>query len=89
MLGLHCCSNFSLVAESGGYSLVLLHGLLTAVTSLVEEHRLQGMWASEVVAHGLSCPEALGIFLDEGSNPCPLLLVYKESKPVNPKGNKY
>ena len=31
-----------------------------------------GMWASVVVAHGLSCSAACGIFLDQGSNPCPL-----------------
>ena len=29
------CSGFSLVVPSGGYSLVMLHGLLIAVTSLV------------------------------------------------------
>ena len=86
---LHCCSNFSLVAKSRGSSLVLVHRLLVVVTSLVEEHRLEGVWASVVVAHGLSCPEALGIFLDQGSNPCPLHLDYKESKPVNHKGNKH
>ena len=44
-----------------GYSLVLVHGLLIEVASLVAEHRLQ--------AHGLSCG---GIFLDQGLNPCPL-----------------
>ena len=27
---------------------------------------------SVVVAHGLSCSRACGIFPDEGSNPCPL-----------------
>ena len=27
---------------------------------------------SVVVAHGLSCSTACGIFLDQGSNPCPL-----------------
>ena len=34
----------SLVA-SGGYSLVAVPGLLIAMTLLVPEHRLQGMWA--------------------------------------------
>ena len=34
-------------------------GLLTVVASLVVEH-------------GLSCPEAYGIFPDQGLNPCPL-----------------
>ena len=30
------------------------------------------VWASVVVAPELSCPVACGIFLDQGSNPCPL-----------------
>ena len=29
-------------------------------------------WASVVVAHGISCSTACGIFLGQGSNPCPL-----------------
>ena len=55
-----------------------VHGLLTAVASLVE----QGLWAcglqqlwlvgSIVVAHQLSCPRASGIFPHQGSNLCPL-----------------
>jgi len=44
----------SLVAVSGGYSLVVL-GLLIAVASL-------SAWTSVVVVHGLSCPMACGIF---------------------------
>ena len=31
-----------------------------------------GARASVVVAQGLSCPEARGIFLSQGLNPCPL-----------------
>ena len=30
------------------------------------------MWASAVVALGLSLPAAYGSFLDQGSSPCPL-----------------
>ena len=30
----------SLVSESGGYSLIVVHGLLIMVASLVAEHRL-------------------------------------------------
>ena len=37
LLGLHCCLGFSLVVESRGYSLVVVHGLLIAVTSVVLE----------------------------------------------------
>ena len=40
VLGLHHCVGFSLVAVRGGYSLVVVHGLLTAVASLGAEHRL-------------------------------------------------
>ena len=40
VLGLHCCMVFSLVALSGGYSLVAMHGILIGVASLVAEHRL-------------------------------------------------
>ena len=31
-----------------------------------------GSWASVVVAQGLSCSAVCGIFLDKGSDPCPL-----------------
>ena len=63
----------SLVAESRGYLLVAVCKRLTVVASLVEEHRLYGVWAVVVVACGLSYHAALGIFLDQGSKQCPLL----------------
>ena len=54
--------------------------LLIAVAFLVVEHRLGGTQASVVAAReliicvrGLSCPMAWEIFLDQGSNPYPLL----------------
>ena len=51
-------------------SLVAARGLLIVVASLVAEHRC---WAfSVVVAQGLSCRKACGIFPDQGSNLCPL-----------------
>ena len=50
----------SLVAETGGDSLVAVHRVLTAVAPLAVEYR---PWA-----HGLSCPAACGIFQDQGSN---------------------
>ena len=46
--------------------------LLIAGISFVEEHRLLGERASVVSAHGLSCPSACVIFLDQRENPCPL-----------------
>ena len=72
-LGLRCCEQ----AFSGCSSAA--HGLLIAVASPALEHRLwvhqlrwlQGM-GSVVVAHELSCSKTHGIFLDQGSNLCPL-----------------
>ena len=70
VLGLRFCARaFSSCGEQG-LSFIVVHGLLIAVASLVVEHGLT--WASVVVAHGLHCSAACGIFLDQGSNPCPL-----------------
>ena len=69
----------SLVVVSKGYSLVVVHGLLSAVASLVAEHGLEGTQTSVVAVcvlsncgEWLSCPLACKIFLDQGSNPSPL-----------------
>ena len=40
MLGLCCHVGFSLVVASGGYSLVVVRGLLIEVAVLVVEHQL-------------------------------------------------
>ena len=37
---LGCCAGFSLVVANGGNSLVVVHGLLIVVASLVAEHGL-------------------------------------------------
>ena len=66
VLSLRCCRGFSVVAESGGYSLVVVGRLFVTVASLVEL-RLQGT-GSVAVVHGLSCSAASGIFLDQGGN---------------------
>ena len=60
----------SLVTEHG----LQAHGLqqLQHVGSVVVASGLQST-GSVVVAHGFSCSSACGIFLDQGSNPCPLL----------------
>ena len=59
----------SLVAEHR----LQAHGLqqLWHAGSVVVARRLQNA-GSVAVAHGLSCSAACGIFLDQGSNPCPL-----------------
>ena len=71
-LGFHCCVRFSIIAASEGYSLVAVCRLLLAAGSPVVEHRLEGSWASVILAHGVSCSQACGIFLDQGLNSCPL-----------------
>ena len=83
MAGLLCSAGFSLVAASGGHSLLAVHRLLIATASLVVEHgfygaglRSCGSWALDqvltVVLHGLSCSVACGIVPDQVSNPCVL-----------------
>ena len=64
----------------------MIHGLLTAVASLIAEHGLWSVRASVVatdwlqragsvaVVLGLSCSSACGIFLDLRWNVCPLNL---------------
>ena len=72
VLGLQCYTQtFSSCTESGLLSFEV-HGLLAVVASLAAEHRLWGVQASGGAVHGLSCPTACGIFLDQGSNPFPL-----------------
>ena len=61
----------SLVAVSGGHSSSRCAGLSLSRPLLLRStgSRRTG---SVVVAHGLSCYAACGIFPDQGSNPCPL-----------------
>ena len=71
VLGLRCCTRaFSSWGERG-LLFVAMHGSLTAVASLVAEHGVSST-GSVAVAHRLSCSAACGIFLDQGSNLCPL-----------------
>ena len=55
-----------LVAVSGGYSSLWCAGFSLRWLLLLRSA------GSVVVAHGLSCSAACEIFLDQGSNPCPL-----------------
>ena len=61
----------SLVVASGGYSLVAVRGPLTVVVFCCGAQGL-GTWALVAAVHGLRCPAARGILLDQGSNSCPL-----------------
>ena len=55
---------FSSCSEWGLLS-IMVCGLLIAEASLVAKHRLQARVGSVVVAHGLCCSTACGIFLDQ------------------------
>ena len=79
-------TGFSLVRTSGGYSLVVAHGLLTVVVSLVAEHRLYSVWASGVVAHGLKLPHGMWDLLEQGSYLRPLHLQI-DSYPLDNQGS--
>ena len=54
VLCLHCCVGFSLLATSRGSSLVVVHGLLIAVASLIVKYGLQGTRALVVAIFLLS-----------------------------------
>ena len=75
----------SLVAASGGHSSSQCAGL-----SLSQPLLLRGTGSrragSVVVAHGLSCSAACGIFPDQGSNPCPLHW-QADSQPLRHQGS--
>ena len=71
-LGLRCCARAFSSCGKRGLLFVAVSGLLTAAASLVAELQAPGAQASVVVAHELSCSAACGIFLDQGSKPCPL-----------------
>ena len=59
------------VAASGGHSSSRCAGL-SLPRSLPLQSTGSRRAGSVVVAHGLSCSVACGIFPDQGSNPCPL-----------------
>ena len=75
----------SLVAASGGHSSSWCAGLSLSRPLLLRSigSRPAG---SVVVAHGPSCSVACGIFLDQGSNPCPLHW-QADSQPLHHQGS--
>ena len=77
----------SLVAASGGHSSSRCAGLSPSRPLLLRStgSRRAG---SVVVAHGLSCSAACGIFPDQGSNPCPLHW-QAGSQPLRHQGSPY
>ena len=82
VLGLCSCKGFLLVGESRGHSLAVVHELLIVGFSCCGLRALgvrasvaaaPQLWGpgSVVVAHGLRCSTACGIFPDQGWNPRP------------------
>ena len=61
---------FKFIFDCAGFSLQFV-GFLLQWLLLFRSMDLD-VWASVIVAPGLSCPVACGIFLDLGLNPCPL-----------------
>ena len=63
---------FSLVVANKGYSTAEVHRLLLLQNISPRTCKLQELWqaGSIVVAHGLSCSAACGIFMNQGLNPC-------------------
>ena len=89
MLGLHCCTGFSLVVAGGLLISVASRcgawalGLTASVVAAL------GLWSagSMVVLHvGLSCSVACRIFLDQGLNPY-LLLWQADPLPLSHQGS--
>ena len=70
MLNLYCCMGFSLVVASQGYSSCDGRTSHFCGFSYWGAQALRGSQASAVVAHGLNCYAACGIFPDPGRNPC-------------------
>ena len=103
VLGLHCCVRaFSGLGEQGplsgcgvgashcsGFSRCSARAL-GMWASVVVVHGLSswGTQASVVMVHGLSCFLACGIFLDQGSNLCPLHLQV-DSYPLYHQGSPH
>jgi len=61
------------ICSKQGLLFIALFELLVALASLAVENWLQSAQALVVVAHGLSCTTACGIFPNQGLNPCPLV----------------
>ena len=76
---------FSPVAASGGHASSRCVGLSLSQPLLLRStgSRRAG---SIIVAHGLSCSAACGIFPDQGSNPCPLHW-QADSQPLHHQGS--
>ena len=79
------CKGFPLAVASGGHSSSRCAGPpLSQPLSLPSTGSRRA--DSVIVAHGPSCSAACGIFLDQGSNPCPLHW-QADSQPLRHQGS--
>ena len=82
VLSLRCCTDLSLIAESGDYSPVVVHMVLIMVAVFGCRMRALGLLGSVAAAPGLYSTDsvvvvpgliwsaACGIYPDQGLNPC-------------------
>ena len=84
-LGLCCCTQAFSSCSSQGFLFLGVLRLLIAVVSLAQA---LGVQVSVVVSHGLSCPLACRIFLDQESNPSHLRCQV-DSHPPRPQGSPW
>ena len=87
MLGLCCWVQAFSSWESGGYSSIILHASHFSGFSCCRAQVL-GTQALVVVVLRLRCPTTHGIFLDQGSNPCPLHW-QADSQPLDQQGGPF
>ena len=86
-LGLCCCTQaFSSCSNQGLLFLGVLRLLIAVVSLAVDGAEALGVQVSVAVSHGLSCPSACRIFLDQESNPSHLHCQV-DSHPLHPQGS--
>ena len=85
VLGLRFCARAFSSCGKRGPLFIAVRGPLTIAASLVAEHRLQRRRLSNCGSRA-SCSAACGIFLDQGSNPCPLHW-QADSQPLHHQGS--
>ena len=84
MLGLRFCARAFSGGSERGPLFIAVRGPLTVAASPCGAQALDAQ--AVVVAHGLSCSASCGIFLDQGSNPCPLHW-QADSQPLRHQGS--
>ena len=85
VLGLRCCVRAFYSCGEWGYSSLRCVGLSLSWPLLLQSTSSRRA-GSVVMAHGLSCSAACGIFPDQGSNPCPLHW-QADSQPLRHQGS--